>query len=209
MPTLLPIDAPCLQPLQASFEYDQLESELKAVFLAVFESMIRPRERALNLYGMAHLGSEELVERNLKVDGLAVIRRDPDSMRFLLKTWRARNPKRGLMFLKKYLQTVWPNHWIVDQLWHPIAKLDRYPEFKAVNGGPLTHILTSRVRVSIPVSVDDGTGLASLQRALQATMAARLVLEAVLQVDISGAGISVANGAGIIAPLYIFGTLTI
>ena len=101
MADLTPIAPPSLAPLVGSYEENQLESDLKKIFVTVFERMVRERERSLNLYGMAHLGDEELVGRNLQTDGLAVIRRDAERMRFLLKAWRARNPRRGMLFLRK------------------------------------------------------------------------------------------------------------
>lgn len=194
MSNLTPIDPPSLAPLAGSFEQNQLESELKKVFLAVFEKLVRERERALNLYGMAHLGGDELVARNLYGDGLAVIRRDAERVRFLLKAWRARNPKRGMLFLRTYLQTIWPNEWRIDQFWHPIATALEYPAHKTTYGSPKTHFLTSRVRVGVTVEADDGTGLVAMQKALRSTLAARLVLELVLNVEMENAG---ATGLGL------------
>lgn len=124
---LIPIDAPALQPLANSAEYDQLESDLKAIFTSVYNALIRPRERQLNLYGMPHLGDTELMERVLKLNGLPIIRRDDTRTSFLMKAALARNPRRGMIFLKQYLQATWPNVWKVEPLWHPIATADQYP----------------------------------------------------------------------------------
>jgi hypothetical protein len=206
MTNLTPVDPPSLAPLTASAEENQLESELKQVFLTVFGNLVRERERALNLYGMAHLGEEELVQRNLQSDGLALIRQDAARMRFLLKAWRARNPERGVLFLKKYLQTVWPNEWSIDQFWHPIATAIEYPEHKTVDGDPETHFLTSRVRVGVSVAVDDGTGLIAMQKALRSTLAARLVLEMVLMVEMANE-VRLASAAAVVMPMYVRGTL--
>lgn len=206
MSNLTPVDPPSLAPLVHSFENNQLESELKQIFLTVFENLVRERERALNLYGMAHLGDDELVQRSLQNDGLAMIRRDAVQMRFLLKAWRARNPERGMLFLRKYLQTVWPNEWRIDQFWHPIASAIDYPEHKTLDGNPETHFLTSRVRAGVTVSVDDGTGLASMQKALRSTLAARIVLEMVLIVAMAN-GVRFANGASVLMPIYAAGAM--
>ena len=210
MSNLTPIDPPSLQPLAGSFEENQLETELKKVFVTVFERLVRERERALNLYGMAHLGGDELVARSLYGDGLAVIRRDAERVRFLLKSWRARNPKRGMLFLRTYLQTIWPNEWSIDQFWHPIATALEYPAHKTPNGNPETHFLTSRVRVGVTVEADDGTGLVAMQKALRSTLAARLVLELVLNVsmeNVGETGLALASGAAGSAPLYTEGKL--
>jgi len=125
--SLRPIDAPDLQPLRNSFEYDQLEADLKDAFMAVFNAYIRPAERQVNLHGMPHLGDTELIERTLKDYGLAIVRRDATRTAFLLKAARARNPRRGMIFLRQYLQSVWPGMWKVEQLWHPVATADAYP----------------------------------------------------------------------------------
>ncbi len=210
MSNLIPVTPPDLRPLVGSFEESQIESELKKVFIAVFESMVRERERTLNLYGMAHLGDESLMARNLSGDGLAVIRRDAARVRFLLKSWRARNPKRGMLFLRTYLQTIWPNEWSVDQFWHPIASALEYPAHKTTTGDPETHFLTSRVRVGVTVEADDGTGLVAMQKALRSTLAARLVLELVLNIEMANTGntgLALADGAAGIAPLYTEGKL--
>jgi hypothetical protein len=206
MSNLTPVDPPSLAPLVHSFENNQLESELKQVFLTVFENLVRERERALNLYGMAHLGDDELVQRSLQGDGLAMIRRDAAQMRFLLKAWRARNPERGMLFLRKYLQTVWPNEWHIDQFWHPIASAINYPEHKTLDGDPETHFLTSRVRAGVTVAVDDGTGLVAIQKALRSTLAARIVLEMVLIVVMENK-LGVANGMSFTMPIHATGAM--
>lgn len=127
MADLREVAPPRLDPLRRSFEYDQMESELKAVFMAVFERMIRPRERELNLYGMPHLGTMALIERALKDSGLALVRRNEVRASFLLKAMRGRNPHRGTLFLARYLQSVWPNVWKIEPLWHPVATANNYP----------------------------------------------------------------------------------
>lgn len=115
-----------------------------------------------------------------------------------------------MLFLQTYLQTVWPNEWSIDQFWHPIATAVEYPAHKTVDGDPATHFLTSRVRVGVTVDSDDGTGLAAMQKALRSTLAARLVLELVLNVSIENVGqtgLALADGAAGIAPLYADGKL--
>jgi hypothetical protein len=125
---LIPVDTPALQPLQGSAEYDELESGLKAIFMAVFEGYVRPNERQLNLYGMPHLGSSDLMERVLKANGLPLIRRDDTRTAFLMKAAFSRNKRRGMIFLRQYLQATWPNVWKVEPLYHPLATSNAYPE---------------------------------------------------------------------------------
>jgi hypothetical protein len=121
MSNLVPIDVPDLQPLRESFEYDQFESELKSLFVKVFNDTLRESERSLNLTGMPHLGDEELMARALKFDGVAIVMRSAERMEFMLKATRSRNERRGLMYLKKYLQAIWPNVWLVEPLWQPLS----------------------------------------------------------------------------------------
>lgn len=126
--TLTPIDAPALQPLQGSAEYDDLETGLKAIFMSVFEEYLRPRERELNVYGMPHLGSAALMERFLKLNGLPLIKREDTRTAFLMKAALSRNKRRGMIFLRQYLQATWPNAWKVEPLYHPVKTADEYPQ---------------------------------------------------------------------------------
>jgi len=134
MSKLIPVPAPALQPLAQSFEFDLLETELKQSFMAVFESMIRPRERSLNLSGMAHLGDDDLMASALKADGIAMVKRSSTRMQFLMKANRSRNPRRGLLFIKRYLQAIWPNIWQAEPLWLRLNDTANYP----ANAIPLT-----------------------------------------------------------------------
>jgi hypothetical protein len=210
MSNLIPVPAPALQPLAQSFEFDVLETELKQAFMAVFESMIRPRERNLNLYGMAHLGGDDLMASALKADGIAMVKRSSTRMQFLMKANRSRNPRRGLLFIKRYLQAIWPNIWLVEPLWQPIATAHLYPVGAVPNGDPATHFLTGRIRITLPVSSDNGLGLTEIAKAFRSTLPARLMLEFKLgtQFDTSGAtGLQIANGAVGIMPFTATGTL--
>lgn len=152
MSNLIPVPAPALQPLAQSFEFDALETELKQSFMAVYESMIRPRERNLNLYGMAHLGSDDLMASALKADGIAMVKRSSTRMQFLMKANRSRNPRRGLLFIKRYLQAIWPNIWQAEPLWLRLNDTANYP----ANAIPLT----SAVAVAPTITGDytDGSG---------------------------------------------------
>ncbi len=203
---LIPVEAPDLQPLRSSFEQSQLESEFKAMVIAVFNAMIRDRERAANLLGMPHLGDDALMMRNIKADGLAVVHSDSTKLRFLLKAWRARNPQRGTKFLRTYLQALWPNQCTVEQLWMPLATANEYPVGLVPDGDPATHFLTSRSRVNVSTDTDDGTGLAEVARAFRSTMPARKLLELRLH-GLAESSFGLANAAAVTMPLYGRGTL--
>lgn len=212
MSNLIPVPAPALQPLAQSYEANELETELKAIFMAVFEKLLRESERNLNLYGMAHLGGDGLMASALKADGIAMVKRSSTRMQFLMKANRSRNPRRGLLFIKKYLQAIWPNIWLVEPLWHPIAEVAQYPALCVPNGDPETHFLTSRVRITLPVSSDNGLGLTEIAKAFRSTLPARLMLEFKLGTQFeslgeASGGIAIANGAVGIMPFTATGTL--
>jgi hypothetical protein len=145
------IDTPDLQPLRNSAEFDAFESEFKALVIKVFNDTLRPLERQVNVSGMPHLGNSELIERTLKGWGLAIVRRDATRTAFLLKAARARNPRRGLIFLRQYLQSVWPGVWKLEPLWHPIATANEYPAHRT----PLTSV---QVTPTVTVEFPDGNG---------------------------------------------------
>ncbi len=197
---------PSLAPLRHSVEFDEIERDLKAIFIAVFEDKIRPRERELNLYGMPHLGDITLLEQFLKLDGLAAVRRDVRQIRFLMRVWRGRNAKRGLRFLRNYLQIIFPNQWAVDQLWHPLATIAHYPRDCTVDAGLLDHVLTSRVRVGIHVLAASAADVQMTGRALRSVLAARLLLEIVQMIRFDSR-FGMANAACGIAPMYAVGVL--
>lgn len=172
---LIPQPAPDLVPLRESHEADQMEAELKALFIELFEQFIRPGEREINTIGTPHLGPFEQFERAVKTEGLALVRRgDEESMRYLLRAWKARNPKRGLHMLRLYLRMLWPLGWSVEQLWCPVA--GAYPVDVTPTEQP-GHFLTSRVRVTISSDVSSGQELASVAPALRSVVPARMLLE--------------------------------
>lgn len=171
---------PKLYPLDASGEYDDVEAELKRQFITIFEDVLRTQEREINLFGVPHLGSLSLIERHVIRDGLALLRSTDPSMRYLFKSWRARNPKRGMHFLRTYLQLIFPNNWVVSQLWQDKAKT--YPLGLTPKSGvevdlEKTHYLTSRVRVLIDTEADDAQGVLSTIPALRSIVPAKFVLE--------------------------------
>jgi hypothetical protein len=174
---LTPQAAPALAPLVNSQEFDPLEAELKALFIQQFETFIRPTERAINTSGMPHLGPFSQVEQAVKAEGLALVRRtnaDEAAMRYVFKAWRAGNPKRGLHMLRIYLQMLWPNGWVVEQMWQD--KAQPYPT-ALVNHDAGNHYLTSRVAVTISGVASDGSDVAIVTPALRSVMPARLLLQ--------------------------------
>lgn len=179
-----------LQPLQKSFKNDELERELIQMFMDLVEKHIRPRERDLNVMGMPHLGSFNLVSRFVEEDGLALINNDDEpAMRYLHKAWKARNPKRGFHFLETYLQLLFPNSWKVQQLWNP-KDLMKYPypahsDFKHIAEDSGDVFLTSRVRVNVYKPTNRKDYLDIIEPAIRSALPARFVIEMVPYVPLN------------------------
>lgn len=176
-----PTAPPDLLPLRLSHEVGEVDADLKRIVLDLFEGNLRDLERELNSYGVPHLGPFELIERIVNGDGLRLFRReDIGAMRYLFKAWKARNPRRGLIFLKTYLQLLWPNEWTCEQLWqrkdqpYPTALVRRSD---ITDPDPETNYwLTSRVTAQISSLDELGYGISKVADSLQATTAARLLL---------------------------------
>jgi hypothetical protein len=196
-------DGPEMLPLVRSHEADQLEAELKAIFLLMYETYIRPDERYVNVLGMPQHGPRELIEMSLANDGLSIYRGAgvaSGAGAYLLRAWRAHNPKRGLHLLRTYLQLLWPNVWTADQMWQD--KAEDYPTaLSSTDGG--NHFLTSRVNVSLPARVTSGGDLNAIQSGLRASLPARMVMElAIASEDSFGIGIATAYVPGFVAQSY-------
>ena len=169
-----------LAPLDYSHRDNQFEADLYQMFMDLYEDYLRVDERDLNVSAVPHLGSFDLVSRNVEMDGLALINNDDEpAMRYLHKAWKHRNPKRGLEFLETYLQLLFPNSWKVNQLWHPKDSQEQYPIDVATRKESIDgeSFLTSRIRVSIYGAVDDKDYLSRITPAIRSVLPARLLLE--------------------------------
>lgn len=168
-----------LVPLQNSWAANEIESDLKALFIQLYKDNLLQQAEEMTVYGMPHLGQFSLVERLVTADGLAVIRQgDESGMRYLYKAWKNRNPKRGLHFLRTYLQVLFGGGFDVAQLWQ--EKNGLYPEGLKTEGEIALaaedldeYFLTSRIRVDLDTELIPNNVIQSLRTAL----AARFVLE--------------------------------
>lgn len=182
-----------LAPLRNSHEANELEQELKALFMAMLDAFVRPGEREINTLGTPHLGPfSSQVESAVKNEGLALYRRaDEGAMRYLFRAWRARNPKRGLHMLRTYLQVLWPNDWTVEQLYQ--EKAEPYPEVLWAQPAA-DRYRTSRVRVGIASPDTTGEDVLAAVPALRSVVPARILLEFVVLTQVKGAEVAVASG---------------
>lgn len=171
---LAPQDAPDLQPLRHSHEASQLETELKGLFMAMFDQFVRPSLTEVNTLGAPHLGGVDQLERAVKVDGIALQRSaDIGAMRYIHRAFRARNPKRGLHMLRTYLQLLFGDgNWEAHQLWQEVGA--SYPmalhETEAAD-----RFLTGRVHVKV-ISSGIARTPELMAQALRSVLPARMLL---------------------------------
>jgi hypothetical protein len=121
-----------LTPLQKSFAVDEVEGQLKQLFIDLFDVHFQPDFHDANVLGMAHLGSLDLVRKIINLDGLVLLRdgREDYTTRRLYRAWRAGHLQgRGLHFLRAYLQLLFPNQCEVYQFWHENYEGRTYPEW--------------------------------------------------------------------------------
>lgn len=124
---------PAASPLRNSHTVGDIEHELKQVFLDLFEALGQDSFDA-NVLGAAHLGSFDLVRRMVNHDGLVLLpgEREEAATRYLYRAWKSGDvQKRGLHFLRTYLELLAPGMFQVTQLWHDKSK--PYPT--ALTGG--------------------------------------------------------------------------
>jgi hypothetical protein len=130
-------ELPSLIPLQRSHSENQIEAELKQLFLDLFRSKMATEVFDANVLGVPHLGSMNLVRRTVNADGLVLLQGDREeaATRYLYRAWKSRNAQgRGTHFLRTYLQMLFPNAFEVHQLWH--SKDQTYPNGLVVADRP-------------------------------------------------------------------------
>lgn len=188
---------PKLAPLEGSFAENEVEADLKAMFLSLFNTMLAPALFDVNVLGATHLGSLDLVRRTVNSDGLVLLQGDREeaATRYLYRAWKSENQQgRGLAFLRTYLQMLYPNQCEVEQLWqektapYPTALRSTLPA-----GEEGDYFLTSRVRVLLyygAVALE----VSRLADILQAVMPARFVPEFQFVLRAPDAALRMATG---------------
>ena len=173
---------PELKPLENSFEQNQTESELKALFIRLFKTYLGRDFFDINVAGAAHLGSFDLVRRKVNMDGLSLLQNESEeeATRYLYRAWMSRdNQGRGLHFLRTYLQLLYPNLCSVEQMWqekdkeYPLA-LHTSIEDEDFVVDPKTMYLTSRVEIALDLSIETRS-ITTLTNIFRAILPARLM----------------------------------
>lgn len=169
---------PELTPLKNSFAVDDVENDLRNLFIDLFESMMAQSAFDLNVIGVGHLGSMDLIRKLVNVDGLALIdgEREETATRYLYKAWKSRNKNgRGFHFLATYLQLLFPNSYAIEQMAQ--AKSDTYPnQLSPLKRADSTKFSTSRVRVAIDSSRTTWENIDKMAPILSSIIPARLIL---------------------------------
>ncbi len=166
-------------PLEKSWAVDEREDELRNLTIQLYADTLKAKSDEINVYGAPHIGPFSLIEREVARDGLTVLRTTAaDSIRHLFHAWRFRNPRRGMHFLRAYLQVLFGPVFEVRQLYQ--KKSEPYPtalasldEIGFVGGSVGDYFLTSRLRVDI----DTDLVPSQVQQAARTTVAARFVLD--------------------------------
>jgi hypothetical protein len=185
-----------LAPLQASAEFwddideTSIESELKQLFIALFENFLRTKFRRIDSYGYPHLLDEddfETIERFVKLDGLSLLNRETNNqpyMREVFRAWRGQHQRRGLGFLEFYLQMLWPDAWKIKQQYHPIATENNYPANITLSDLG-NSFLTSRVSVFLdPTQLTNSNEIPKMIPSLKRVVPARIVLNVAIGISV-------------------------
>ena len=168
-----------LIPLQQSAEFDDVEAELKALFLSIYKKRMAAKVDELLLAPMPNLGGDEAISRALNNDGLAMLRTTASqNIRYLFHAWRYRNPQRGTTFLATYLRSLFGSVFTIAQLWcrkGGVYPVDVMSDAEIISAGEdfANFFLTSRLRVDIETEIVPERIL----RAARTAVAARFVLE--------------------------------
>lgn len=156
-------ETPKLSALQRSHAATKAEEDLKNLFIALFTTYLAGDFYDANVSGAQHLGSFDLVRRSVTSDGLTMPQGDraEEAARYIYRAWKARDKNgRGMIFLKTYLQVLFPNLCEVAQLWQEKGK--PYPtalHSTLENDGkfvpdPALHWLTSRIEIALDLTVE-------------------------------------------------------
>lgn len=179
-------ETPKLTALEQSYAVDDIERELKALFLRLFRELLADTAYDVNVTGAAHLGSFDFIRKVVNADGLAILQgdREEEATRYLYRAWKSRDVNgRGTFFLRTYLQMLFPNLCEVAQLWQ--VKDEPYPfglhsalDTDVKEGlyviSPETHWLTSRVEIALDLTVATRS-ITTLTNIFRAILPARLV----------------------------------
>lgn len=185
-----------MNPLLNTRQVGQVEEEMAQLFAELYGNAMADLAEEINVYGAPHLGTLGLMQRALTADGLSVLNpADVESIRYLFRAWRHRNPKRGTHFLRTYLRVLFGRNFEINQLWqktdqpYPTALLSQ-DEAERAGISESARFLTSRLRIDLDTEALPASVLASLKTVVPARM---VLLVRILRR--AGATLGVANVA--------------
>lgn len=191
-----------MNPLLNSFTNGDLEGDLQALFIRLYNETLAPTDDEINVYGAPHLGSLALLQRVFAQEGISVLSNiTEDGLRYLFRAWRYQNPRRGTHFLETYLRVLFGDVYQINQLYQKIAgtypnELRTLEEIQLARESESAYFLTSRLRVDLSTSEVPERVIS----ALRTVVPARLVLE----VRISQSAISTFEMASCLSMLNFF-----
>ena len=185
-------------PIDQQVAPTALEAELANAFNQVFADELAGKVQDLVDYGCPHLGSQTVVERFTKQDGLVVLRRPDISsalMRVIYANWSSLASERGLGLVEFILRMLWTDQWTIDRLWHSIPKVLDYPLYLSDTQKP-NYFLTSRINITLSTAVDLAE-IAELSPIIRRLVPANIVVKVIakaleVNAEIQQIGVAVA-----------------
>lgn len=172
---------PQMQALENSYTNNDLEKEIKELFLHLFKSKIGEDTFNAFVLGAQHLGSYPLVQKSLNSDGIALLNPEMAEIatRYLYRTWKSGDvQKRGLHIVRMYLRLLFGLGAEVSQLQQP--RNEPYPSglepFDPKIGVKDGYFLTSRVNLDIDLSYS-GLPVKQLTNNIQSVLPAKFLPE--------------------------------
>lgn len=169
---------PRLLPLENSYAENEVEADLKRLFIDLFTTLLAADTFDANVLGAAHLGSFDLVRQAVNADGLVLMRGDSEetSTRYLYRAWKSGNTQgRGLHFLRTYLQMLFPNQCKVSQLWHSPTAVYPMGAVSLADGESSDGLwLTSRIEIAMDFGMA-ARSISSFMQIIRSVIPARLV----------------------------------
>lgn len=172
-----------LKPLEFSHQANDIEKELKALTIDLFNKHLANLAKDINCYGMPHLGSKSLLNQYLISQNIANFNTEnlsDESLRYLTQAWKFKNLKRGTYFLQVFLTCVWGADFEVSQLWQ--KKTDDYPtvlktleEIEESGESRNDYFLTGRLKITLFGS--KSYFASSVAKALNDVLPARLMIQ--------------------------------
>lgn len=174
-------EIPQLTALEHSFAQNNLEKEIKALFINLFKDQLGTKSFNAFVLGSPHLGDFDLVQKSINSDGISLLRSNGEEIatRYLYRAWKSGDvQKRGLHILRMYIKLLFGNLAEVTQQQHSIH--EEYPT-KLVDYSPEVglledHFLTSRIFVDIDTSLADES-IKRIASSVQSLLPARFVPE--------------------------------